>query len=77
MPCKKPVDVLFLLKAGEQFEDMKTFVKAFINDADIGRWDSALKCPNAFLKSNSTPGWKALFHSRLWLKVLQSVLLHL
>uniref|UniRef100_A0A8C4DJ53 von Willebrand factor n=1 Tax=Dicentrarchus labrax TaxID=13489 RepID=A0A8C4DJ53_DICLA len=36
MPCKKPVDVLFLLRAGEQIEDMKTFVKAFINDADIG-----------------------------------------
>ncbi|XP_010783151.1 von Willebrand factor isoform X2 [Notothenia coriiceps] len=36
VPCQKPVDVLFLLKAGEQFEDMKTFVKAFINNADIG-----------------------------------------
>ncbi|XP_036961883.1 von Willebrand factor isoform X3 [Acanthopagrus latus] len=35
VPCKKPVDVLFLLKAGEQIEDMKTFVKAFINNADI------------------------------------------
>lgn len=27
---------MFLLKAGEQLEDMKTFVKAFINSADIG-----------------------------------------
>uniref|UniRef100_A0A4W6D782 von Willebrand factor n=1 Tax=Lates calcarifer TaxID=8187 RepID=A0A4W6D782_LATCA len=36
MPCKKPVDVLFLLKAGDQFEDMKMFVKAFIKNADIG-----------------------------------------
>nr|XP_019934117.1 PREDICTED: von Willebrand factor [Paralichthys olivaceus] len=36
VPCKKPVDVMFLLKAGNQFEDMKTFVKAFIKDADIG-----------------------------------------
>uniref|UniRef100_A0A3Q3S0D4 von Willebrand factor n=1 Tax=Mastacembelus armatus TaxID=205130 RepID=A0A3Q3S0D4_9TELE len=36
LPCKKPVDVLFLLKAGEQLEDMKTFVKTFINNADIG-----------------------------------------
>ncbi|KAK9516736.1 hypothetical protein VZT92_024651 [Zoarces viviparus] len=36
VPCKTPVDVLFLLKAGGQFEDMKTFVKAFINNADIG-----------------------------------------
>ncbi|XP_037308269.2 von Willebrand factor [Pungitius pungitius] len=36
VPCKKPLDVLFLLKAGEQFEDMKTFVKGFINKADIG-----------------------------------------
>ncbi|KAK1887428.1 von Willebrand factor [Dissostichus eleginoides] len=36
VPCQKPMDVLFLLKAGEQFEDMKTFVKAFINNADIG-----------------------------------------
>eukprot|EP00066_Takifugu_rubripes_P015898 XP_011605164.1 PREDICTED: von Willebrand factor isoform X1 [Takifugu rubripes] len=36
VPCKKPLDVLFLLKAGEQLEDMKTFVKDFINSADIG-----------------------------------------
>ncbi|CAJ1056809.1 von Willebrand factor [Xyrichtys novacula] len=36
VPCKKPVDVLFLLKAGKQLEDMKTFVKAFINSADLG-----------------------------------------
>lgn len=27
---------MFLLKAGEQLEDMKTFVKAFIHSADIG-----------------------------------------
>ncbi|XP_068168133.1 von Willebrand factor [Antennarius striatus] len=37
VPCKTPVDVMFLLKAGEQIEDMKTFVKAFINSVDIGR----------------------------------------
>ncbi|KAM9854763.1 von Willebrand factor [Aulostomus maculatus] len=37
VPCKKPVDVLFLLRAGEQFEDMKTFVKDFITEADIGQ----------------------------------------
>lgn len=36
VPCKKPVDALFLLKAGEQLEDMKTFVRAFIEDSDIG-----------------------------------------
>lgn len=36
VPCKKPMDIMFLLKAGEQLEDMKTFVKAFINSADIG-----------------------------------------
>uniref|UniRef100_A0A673AEI1 von Willebrand factor n=1 Tax=Sphaeramia orbicularis TaxID=375764 RepID=A0A673AEI1_9TELE len=36
VPCQKALDVLFLLKSGEMFEDMKTFVKAFINDADIG-----------------------------------------
>ncbi|MEQ2275343.1 hypothetical protein XENORESO_002286, partial [Xenotaenia resolanae] len=35
VPCKKPVDVMFLLKAGEQFEDIKTFVKTFISNADI------------------------------------------
>ncbi|XP_068458313.1 von Willebrand factor [Clinocottus analis] len=34
--CKTPLDVLFLLKAGGQFEDMKTFVKTFIKNADIG-----------------------------------------
>ncbi|XP_064199356.1 von Willebrand factor isoform X1 [Anguilla rostrata] len=41
VPCQKPMDVIFLLKesSGEgpsQFEDMKAFVKAFINSADIG-----------------------------------------
>ncbi|XP_072241877.1 von Willebrand factor [Leuresthes tenuis] len=36
VPCKTPVDVMFLLKAGEQFEDMKMFVKAFISNSDIG-----------------------------------------
>lgn len=36
VPCKKPMDVMFLLKAGDETEDMKTFVKAFINSADIG-----------------------------------------
>ncbi|XP_028306519.1 von Willebrand factor isoform X2 [Gouania willdenowi] len=36
VPCTKPVDVLFLLKAGEKFEDMKMFVKAFITNSDIG-----------------------------------------
>lgn len=30
------MDVMFLLKAGDETEDMKTFVKAFINSADIG-----------------------------------------
>lgn len=49
MPCKKPVDVLFLLKAGDQFEDMKMFVKAFIKNADIGRQDPAPKCTVRFL----------------------------
>ncbi|KAM6960602.1 von Willebrand factor [Aplochiton taeniatus] len=37
VPCKKPMDVLFLLRAGEQLEDMKTFVKAFLNHTDIGQ----------------------------------------
>lgn len=45
MPCKKPVDVLFLLRAGEQFEDMKTFVKAFINTVDIGKCGISPVCP--------------------------------
>uniref|UniRef100_H3DPH5 von Willebrand factor n=1 Tax=Tetraodon nigroviridis TaxID=99883 RepID=H3DPH5_TETNG len=36
VPCKKPMDIMFLLRAGDQLEDMKTFVKAFINMADIG-----------------------------------------
>ncbi|KAF7224520.1 von Willebrand factor isoform X2 [Nothobranchius furzeri] len=35
-PCKKPVDVMFLLKAGQQLKDMKAFVKAFITQSDIG-----------------------------------------
>ncbi|XP_023259719.1 von Willebrand factor isoform X2 [Seriola lalandi dorsalis] len=36
VPCKKPVDVLFLLEAGDQLEDTKMFVKAFIKSSDIG-----------------------------------------
>jgi len=41
------MDVLFLLKAGGHFEDMKTFVKAFIRQADIGgtRLSSPLSLP--------------------------------
>lgn len=30
------MDVMFLLKAGEETEDMKAFVKAFINSVDTG-----------------------------------------
>ncbi|KAL0968924.1 hypothetical protein UPYG_G00273790, partial [Umbra pygmaea] len=51
VPCRKPMDVLFLVgggtsvrpetdgqaEGGAEFEDMKTFVKSFINSADIGR----------------------------------------
>ncbi|KAG7456027.1 hypothetical protein MATL_G00247310 [Megalops atlanticus] len=40
VPCDKPMDIVFLLKESvegpNQFEDMKTFVKEFINSADIG-----------------------------------------
>lgn len=36
VPCKKPMDVMFLVKAGDEIEHMKTFVEAFINSADIG-----------------------------------------
>uniref|UniRef100_A0A3B4EJ56 von Willebrand factor n=1 Tax=Pygocentrus nattereri TaxID=42514 RepID=A0A3B4EJ56_PYGNA len=37
VPCSKPMDVLFLLRdTGDQFEDMKTFVRSFIKNADIG-----------------------------------------
>uniref|UniRef100_A0A3B4BK09 von Willebrand factor n=1 Tax=Periophthalmus magnuspinnatus TaxID=409849 RepID=A0A3B4BK09_9GOBI len=34
-PCDKPMDILFLLKAGEQLTDAKTFVKTFIMNAKI------------------------------------------
>lgn len=34
---------MFLLKAGEQFEDMKTFVKTFISNSDIGGCDAFLQ----------------------------------
>ncbi|XP_069484436.1 von Willebrand factor [Ambystoma mexicanum] len=41
VPCSKPMDVLFILDGSSsvkasQFEDMKTFVKAFVEKADIG-----------------------------------------
>lgn len=39
------MDVLFLLKAGEHSEDMKTFVNTFINNADIGMCEPAPKYP--------------------------------
>lgn len=42
VPCKKPMDVMFLLKAGKQLEDMKTVVQAFIKSADIGRLHQSL-----------------------------------
>ncbi|MCJ8733665.1 hypothetical protein PDJAM_G00226260 [Pangasius djambal] len=39
VPCSKPMDVLFLLRAtsGDQFEDLKTFVKSFIRNNHISR----------------------------------------
>ncbi|KAJ8002410.1 hypothetical protein DPEC_G00158600 [Dallia pectoralis] len=43
VPCQTPMDILFLIggktsvRRETEFEDMKTFVKAFINNADIGR----------------------------------------
>ncbi|XP_031420651.2 von Willebrand factor, partial [Clupea harengus] len=37
VPCTKPMDVQFLLRASEgHFEDLKTFVRAFIQNTDIG-----------------------------------------
>ncbi|XP_062861316.1 von Willebrand factor [Trichomycterus rosablanca] len=38
VPCSKPMDVLFLLRgtSGDQFEDLKTFVRSFIKSTDIG-----------------------------------------
>ena len=60
----KPLDVLFLLKAGGQFEDMKTFVKAFIKNADIGEFDPAHKRPATFFLM-----WTA-FHCLVLLLVL-------
>ncbi|XP_067090003.1 von Willebrand factor [Osmerus mordax] len=44
VPCTAPMDVLFLLRGGPQgdgqFEDMKTFVKGFVNSANIGQNDT-------------------------------------
>ncbi|KAI2653383.1 von Willebrand factor [Labeo rohita] len=42
VPCSKPMDVLFLLRASSdnQFEDLKTFVRTFIKSTNIGRNDT-------------------------------------
>uniref|UniRef100_A0A8C2F5D3 von Willebrand factor n=1 Tax=Cyprinus carpio TaxID=7962 RepID=A0A8C2F5D3_CYPCA len=42
VPCSKPMDVLFLLRASSdnQFEDFKTFVRTFIKGTNIGRNDT-------------------------------------
>ncbi|XP_066540767.1 von Willebrand factor [Hoplias malabaricus] len=37
VPCSKPMDVLFLLRStSNEFEDLKTFVRSFIKNNDIG-----------------------------------------
>jgi len=39
VPCSKPMDVLFLLRASSdnQFEDLKTFVRTIIKSTNIGK----------------------------------------
>ncbi|XP_071393775.1 von Willebrand factor [Centroberyx affinis] len=58
VPCKKPLDVLFLLNAGGQFEDMKTFVKAFINNADIGQNSTQVSVVQYGDSSTAEVTWK-------------------
>ncbi|KAM9352375.1 von Willebrand factor [Symphorus nematophorus] len=58
VPCKKPVDVLFLLRAGEQIEDMKTFVKAFINNAEIGLHGTQVSVVQYGDKNTAELTWK-------------------
>ncbi|KAM3608632.1 uncharacterized protein V6R79_002011 [Siganus canaliculatus] len=58
VPCRRAMDVMFLLKAGEHLEDMKTFVKAFINNADIGKNDTQVMVIQYGDTNNAEFTWK-------------------
>ncbi|XP_072290554.1 von Willebrand factor [Eucyclogobius newberryi] len=58
VPCDKPMDVLFLLKAGEQFTDAKTFVKSFISHAKIGPKDTHISLVQYGERNTAEITWK-------------------
>lgn len=58
VPCDKPMDVLFLLKAGEQFSDTKTFVKTFISNVKIGPNDTHIGLVQYGERNTAEMTWK-------------------
>ncbi|KAJ1165139.1 hypothetical protein NDU88_005568 [Pleurodeles waltl] len=63
-PCSKPMDVLFILDGSanvkvSQFEDMKTFVKAFVKKADIGVNSSQVSVMQYGRANTLEISWKA------------------
>ncbi|XP_017261520.1 von Willebrand factor isoform X1 [Kryptolebias marmoratus] len=73
VPCKKPVDVLFLLKAGDQFEDMKTFVKAFISQSDIGLNGTQVSLVQYGETNTAEFTWKSQQNKSNLLKLVESI----
>uniref|UniRef100_A0A8C9SUE5 von Willebrand factor n=1 Tax=Scleropages formosus TaxID=113540 RepID=A0A8C9SUE5_SCLFO len=64
VPCDKPMDIIFLLKEGfdegsSQFEDMRTFVKTFINSANIGPKDTQVSVIQYGDKNTADVSWRA------------------
>ncbi|CAL9695336.1 unnamed protein product [Knipowitschia caucasica] len=58
VPCDKPMDVVFLLKAGEQLTDAKTFVKSFITNAKIGPKDTYFSLSQYGERNTAEISWK-------------------
>uniref|UniRef100_A0A673GBP2 von Willebrand factor n=1 Tax=Sinocyclocheilus rhinocerous TaxID=307959 RepID=A0A673GBP2_9TELE len=60
VPCSKPMDVLFLLRASSdnQFEDFKTFVRTFIKGTNIGRNDTQVAVIVYGAKSTVAVTWR-------------------
>ncbi|MFT7812635.1 von Willebrand factor isoform X1 [Arapaima gigas] len=64
VPCDKPMDIIFLLKesfdgAPNQFEDMRTFVKTFINSANIGSKDTQVSVIQYGDRNTEDVSWRA------------------
>ncbi|KAK7891491.1 hypothetical protein WMY93_023454 [Mugilogobius chulae] len=73
VPCDKPMDVMFLLKAKDQFTDAKTFVKSFITTAKIGPKDTHISLVQYGEKNTAEIRWKQDQNKAQLLKMVDSV----